>query len=129
MDCICLCYFLGGGIFSLGPNFYPNNSIVQFKPVRNMIPFIVVALFFLGLLIGYLFIRNRNKFRKFLDSGVNWTIYLLLFLLGISVGRREEILNNFSKIGFDAIVLALGAILGSLLLAFVVYKWFFEKKS
>ncbi|MGQ1888841.1 LysO family transporter [Thermophagus sp. OGC60D27] len=94
-----------------------------------MIPFIVVALFFLGLLIGYLFFRNRNKFRKFLDSGVNWTIYLLLFLLGISVGRKEEILNNFSKIGLDAIVLALGAILGSILLAFVVYKWFFENRE
>jgi len=93
-----------------------------------MIPFVVVALFFSGLLLGYI-LRDKDVFRGILESGINWVIYLLLFLLGISVGTRKEIIDNFSKIGFDAVLITLGAMVGSIFLAFILYKWLFEEKG
>lgn len=91
-----------------------------------MMPFIVVGLFGTGLLIGYFF-RNRNKFRHRIEFSITWAVYLLLFLLGITVGTQEKIINNFSKIGFEALILTVGAVFGSILLAYIVYRWLFVK--
>jgi uncharacterized membrane protein YbjE (DUF340 family) len=93
-----------------------------------MISLLVVILFFIGLLFGYLF-RNNKKNRRIIDFGVNWAIYLLLFFLGISVGSKKEILESFSKIGIEAFVIALGTILGSVIMAFILYKWMFKKNE
>ncbi|MGQ1788165.1 LysO family transporter [Saccharicrinis sp. GN24d3] len=90
-----------------------------------MTSYIVIALFGLGIGFGRLF-REKKKTRKNVDLAVTWSVYLLLFLLGISVGINKEIINNFSLIGYKALWLTLGAVLGSVLLAKVVYQLFFK---
>ena len=93
-----------------------------------MTSYIVIALFTLGIAIGWLF-RKKNKVRKNVDVAVTWAVYLLLFLLGISVGINDEIINNFSRIGYKAFWLTFGAVAGSVVIAKVVYQIFFKTKD
>lgn len=81
----------------------------------------------LGIIIGWIF-HSRKKFLKLTGYLTNWAIYLLLFLLGISVGANEKIIANFDKIGFQAISLTLFAVGGSILFSWAVYHIFFRKK-
>lgn len=55
------------------------------------------------------------------------TVYLLLFLLGISVGVNDEIVGNMVAIGFKALFLSTGAMLGTLILAYLVVRLFFKE--
>ncbi len=90
-----------------------------------MTSYVVIILFVLGIGFGWFF-RKKDKARKKVDVAVTWSVYLLLLLLGISVGTNEEIINNFSQIGYKAFWLTLGALAGSVLLAKVVYQVFFK---
>ena len=87
----------------------------------------VLALMTLGIFIG-LFINNRPKIIKGVDKMTTWSIYLLLFLLGIGVGLNEKIINNLHSIGLQAIILTIGAVLGSLIFAYITYTFFFKNK-
>ena len=93
-----------------------------------MTSFVVIALFAAGILVGRFF-RKKETARKQIDRLVTWAVYLLLFLLGISVGINEKILNDFSKIGYTAILLTFGAVLGSVILAKVVFHRFFRNTN
>ena len=93
-----------------------------------MTSLIVILLFVVGIVVGRLF-RDKQTTRRNIDRLVSMAIYVLLFLLGISVGINEKIINDFSRIGYNAIVLTIGAILGSLILAKVVYSIFFKQPS
>ncbi len=82
----------------------------------------------LGMVVGYA-ISNRKKIITFTNKATNWAIYALLFLLGVSVGLNDTIMNNLSGIGVQALVLTLGAIGGSVVFAFFTYKFFFKEKK
>ena len=90
-----------------------------------MTSLIVILLFAAGIIVGR-FIRNNRFARRGIDRLVTFAVYLLLFLLGISVGINDKIINDFSRIGYTAVLLTLGAVLGSLFLAKIVYHYFFE---
>ncbi len=82
----------------------------------------------IGIALGFFISKNEN-FIKINDKLVTWAIYLLLFLLGIDVGTNKDIINNIHTIGLQAIVITIGAILGSLVCAYIVYKLFFKNKQ
>ncbi|BAX79100.1 LysO family transporter [Labilibaculum antarcticum] len=88
---------------------------------------IVLAIMVLGIGIG-LIIGNRAKIIKIVGVLTSFSIFLLLFLLGIGVGTNNKIINNLDSIGIQALVLSLGAILGSLICAYLTYNLFFKKK-
>ena len=54
--------------------------------------FVVIGLMFTGIALGYLF-RKKMILRRF-SNLMGWTVYLLLFSLGISVGNNREIICN-----------------------------------
>jgi len=87
----------------------------------------VLGLMSLGIIIGWIF-HSREKFIKLTGVLTNWSIYLLLFLLGLSVGANEKIVANFDKIGLLAISLTLFAVGGSILCAWLIYHLFFKNK-
>jgi len=87
---------------------------------------IVLAIMILGIGIG-LYIGNRPKIIKVVGVLTSFSIFLLLFLLGIGVGTNDKIINNLHSIGMQALVLTVGAILGSLVCAWATYKFFFQK--
>lgn len=75
---------------------------------------------------GY-FLRNIKWVSKPVGIIITWAIYLLLFLLGISVGSNETIISNIGKIGMQSLLLTAGAVSGSVFFSWIIYKLFFLK--
>ena len=78
-----------------------------------------------GASIGYL-LRNKLRIIRFVDPSINIAIYLLLFLLGVSIGTNKLILNNLGTLGIHAFLLTVGGIAGSIALSYLLYKFFFK---
>lgn len=89
--------------------------------------FTVIIIMFSGILVGLL-LNKKNIKVKYLEKFTNLAIYLLLFLLGLSVGTNKTIIENFDKIGFSALLITLGTLLGSLILALFTYKIWFKNE-
>lgn len=86
----------------------------------------IVGVMLCGVLAGYV-LRNRKM--NFVPKLIMGAIWLLLFLLGIAVGANDEILNHLDTIGLQALLLSLGAVGGSVVLAWVVYHFFWKQES
>jgi uncharacterized membrane protein YbjE (DUF340 family) len=87
----------------------------------------IIILLAVGIAIGWL-IRKKQKLVGIIDRLLGWSVYLLLFLLGIGIGTNEEIIRDFSTLGLQAIGISLLAIAGSIGGAVICYRLFFEKK-
>lgn len=90
--------------------------------------FIVLTLMIIGVALG-LYIQSKPRFLKLIDPLVNIAIYLLLFLLGISVGINETVINNLGTLGIQALLITLGGIVGSVVVSSFVYLLFFRSKE
>lgn len=77
-----------------------------------------------GMVIGAL-LRQKKALLALLDRLVMALIFLLLFVLGISVGLNETVVGNIHMIGVKAIVLTFGAVAGSVLCCGLIWKHFF----
>lgn len=93
-----------------------------------MASFIVIGIFAVGIVIGRFF-RGKERIRKGVDKIVSWAVYALLFLLGISVGINEDVVNNFHVIGYKAVFIALGATGGSVVCAALLYHFYFKQNT
>jgi uncharacterized membrane protein YbjE (DUF340 family) len=82
----------------------------------------------LGMLLGFLMRRKILFFSK-VERWISLTIYLLLFLLGLTVGKNDVIVRNIHLIGMDALIITLAAIAGSVVLCWFVYHLFYRKKK
>jgi uncharacterized membrane protein YbjE (DUF340 family) len=82
----------------------------------------------IGIFIGFT-IQDKTKIVKAIDPMISMAIYALLFLLGISVGTNEIIISNLDILGAQALLLTLGGVMGSVVLAFFTYKFFFKTKK
>ena len=83
---------------------------------------------FCGIFSGFIF-RKKKSFITFADKSAGWSIYILLFLLGLSVGNNKEVINNFTNIGFNSIIITLSGVSGSIILSFIIYKIFFKNNE
>lgn len=75
----------------------------------------VLGFFVAGIILGRIF-RSHLIVKRASESLMMWAVYLLLFLLGISVGRNPQIIENIHTLGWQAFLLSLGALGGSLFL-------------
>lgn len=78
-----------------------------------------------GITSGYL-LRNVSQL-KHTGKLISIFIFLLLFFLGVGVGKNEDIINNFPVIGLQAGIITTGALAGSIFLSWYVYRKFFKK--
>ena len=67
--------------------------------------FVVISIMFGGIAVGYL-LRRVELLQK-IGKPISYTIFLLLFLLGITVGSNREIINNLSSLGGQALAISL----------------------
>ena len=79
-----------------------------------------------GILLGLLIVK-KPKLHLFNNHLLNWAIYLLLFLLGISVGTNREVIQNIGKIWYEAIAIGIFSIAGSVLLSAILFKFLFRQ--
>ena len=89
--------------------------------------FTVIGIMFGGIAIGY--ILRRVELLQKIGKPISYTILLLLFLLGISVGANNEIVNNLATLGGQAFLIASAGTAGSILAAWAVYNLFFKERS
>lgn len=88
--------------------------------------FVVISIMFGGIAVGYL-LRRVELLQK-IGKPISYTIFLLLFLLGITVGSNREIINNLSSLGGQALAISASATLGSLIAAWAVNHFFFKER-
>ena len=66
--------------------------------------FTVIGIMFCGIAVGYFF--RKVEWLQKIGKPISYTILLLLFLLGISVGANESIVNNLTTLGGQALLIA-----------------------
>ncbi len=81
-----------------------------------------------GIITGWIF-HHKATFLQWVSEFTNWAIYLLLFLLGLSVGTNKQILNSFDKIGYLSILITVFAVAGSILVSWITYHLFFKNNG
>jgi len=86
----------------------------------------IFSMLMIGALIGHHFKGNRYII-KYIHIVSFWSVLILLFLLGFSVGQNETIISNMHKIGLKSLVLSISAVLGSAFLSMFVYNLYFRK--
>lgn len=82
---------------------------------------------FSGILLGFIFRRKRNLI-MLTEKIAGLSIYLLLFLLGMSVGINDKVISNFASIGLNAILLTFSGLAGSIVLSVFVYQLLFRQE-
>ena len=71
-----------------------------------------------GIAIGYVF-RTKTQWAK---KALMPLICLLLLLLGMEVGGNERLMQAWTTIGIDALIIALGTVLGSCVAAWGLWR-------
>lgn len=89
--------------------------------------FTIIATVATGILLGYLF-REKNILQN-TEKTISWTIFTLLFIMGINIGSNEQIINNLGSFGWQAAVMAAAGTCGSVLAAWIVLRLFFRENS
>ncbi|MBC8004960.1 MAG: LysO family transporter [Verrucomicrobia bacterium] len=89
---------------------------------------LVLLIMIAGIITG-VFIHHKPALIKVNDQLISVAIYVLLFLLGVSVGLNKTIIQNIGTLGFQALIITLGAVTGSVLVSWLIYKAFFQGKQ
>lgn len=63
---------------------------------------------------------RRVKVLRHLETTATWTVWLLIFVFGISLGSNEAIVSDFARFGYTAAAVALAGVAGSVLAAWGV---------
>jgi len=81
-----------------------------------------------GIIVGLMIVKYP-KLHQINNKLLNLAIYVLLFLLGISVGTNQQVIHNLDKIGVEALLLAAASIAGSVLASYLVFKLIFKQHA
>jgi uncharacterized membrane protein YbjE (DUF340 family) len=85
----------------------------------------VLLLMMAGILAG-LWLGKFPLVMKINDKLISWAIYLVLFLLGVSVGTNKTVMQSLDSIGLQALLLTVGAVAGSVAMGWIIYRAFFH---
>lgn len=88
--------------------------------------FTVIGIMFIGIGLGYLL---RRQSLSWINRGITFLIWLLLFLLGIEVGHNEQIIRSLPTLGLEAFAIAIVCVLGSCLAAWALWKLVNNRKE
>ena len=82
---------------------------------------------FLGIALGYL--ARKQHWVKAVGTTTMITIVVLLFVMGGEIGGNEVVMGNLVGLGGEALLIAVAATLGSLVMARIIYKAFFKREG
>lgn len=88
----------------------------------------IIILFIIGFGVGLL-IRRWLKTTKPVEYMVTIAIWLLLFILGASVGTNRVVMENLPTLGIWALVIAAGAVGGSIATVSLIQHYFFSQNK
>ena len=82
--------------------------------------FTVIGIMLAGIALGYLL---RKQSFSWINRAIMALIWHLLFLLGIEVGKNEQIIRSLPTLGMEAFIIATVCVLGSCLTAWGLWKY------
>lgn len=88
--------------------------------------FTIIGFMLTGMGVGLLLRKQRLSW---IHRIITFLIWVLLFLLGVEVGGNEQIIRGLHTLGMEAILLTLGATLGSVIAAWALWKALYRKKG
>lgn len=74
--------------------------------------FRILLLLLIGTGIGFM-LRNSATLVHGIEKSTRYTIFLLLFIFGISIGSNRSIIDNLGSVGLEAFAIAFLGIAGS----------------
>ena len=81
-----------------------------------------------GVLIGYILLNIRAI--PALVSKINiYIIFLLLFVMDLSVGSNPQVIQGLGTLGLLGIAISVVSIAGSVFLSWIVYRHLFKKED
>jgi hypothetical protein len=90
---------------------------------------LIIASLFAGLGFGLLKKRFSTKEKKAVSLAMTGMVFLLIFLMGVKTGINQEVMAGLGIFGVKALLLALGAIAGSLLFVVAFDRLFLRSAS
>lgn len=86
----------------------------------------ILLLLFLSILAGMLL--QKFSVLRWLGQTSVWTVWLLIFVFGISLGSNDAVVNNFGHFGLTALIIALAGVAGSVLAAWGIGRYIAKNK-
>ena len=81
--------------------------------------FIVIAMMFCGIALGY--VMRHHRFTH-IGRITIFFIWVLLFVLGVEVGNNPNIINSLHTLGIEALFIAVMSTMGSVIAAMLLWK-------
>ena len=81
-----------------------------------------------GILIGYI-LRNIRAIPALVSKINIYIIFLLLFVMGLSVGSTPQVIQGLGTLGLLGIAISVVSIAGSVFLSWIVYRHLFKKED
>lgn len=81
-----------------------------------------------GILIGYI-LRNIRAIPTLVSKINIYIIFLLLFVMGLSVGNNPQVIQGLGTLGLLGIAISVVSIAGSVFLSWIVYRHLFKKED
>jgi hypothetical protein len=85
---------------------------------------LIIASLCVGLLFGLWKKNFSARGKKVLSLAMTGMVILLIFTMGVKTGLNSEVMNNLGAFGLKSLLLALGAIAGSLILVVAFDRFF-----
>ena len=89
-----------------------------------------IGLLLVSLILGVGAGLLRGKFsdiqKKYVSAAITCLIFVLILLMGLKTGPNESVISNLGLYGMQSLLIAAGAILGSIIFAMLFDKLFFR---
>ena len=86
-----------------------------------MVTIVLLALMIGGGALGYFF-RERKKLISGAGRFITYVVYVLLLVMGLSVGINDELFRDLPRVGLQSLVITIFALAGS-----IFFAWLFSK--
>ncbi|GAB6888228.1 hypothetical protein JCM13304A_17270 [Desulfothermus okinawensis JCM 13304] len=75
----------------------------------------LILFFIVGIIFG-VFLKKHNALIRICQRLCELSVFLLLFILGFLMGSNPSIMKNLFSMGYDALIISVFSIIGSILL-------------
>lgn len=79
---------------------------------------IIIFLLAISLCVGVML--RRFRVMRHIERTATWTVWLLIFVFGISLGSNDSIVSDFAGFGLSALIIALAGVGGSVFAAWCI---------
>ena len=94
----------------------------------KVIILMVLGLLIIGVPIGFI-LRRFARFKDTANRIVGISVYIMLLLLGAGLGSNHDLMGQLAKMSHAAVIITLGAFMGSIFVSAVIHKIFFTHKA